>query len=523
MLSNRGLVVAVFVVGLLAEAALASSCGSSGNTSTGTGGSTGTGTHTGGASSTGTLGTGGNLLDDRLRGRHELHDLRRLQRRRLRRGRLLPTRPRDVCGGVCCTGGTVCLFDACVTPGKNCHTANDCGAGPVLRDRARRREPTAARPTAGPTAASARSRSRSAGKCLPLPPVCPGDAGAPGRRGLHRRLRVPPARRAGRSTPSPKWTWGTRRRRRSPTSPTSGRRPRSAASTTATATARSTSSTRPCIVFVSGKGIDANTGKGTCCQCTEHDADRRATRACCACSTGATGAEIWSLDKASASSVGFAGISIAIGDIDGDGSSTSSRSPARATSCSIDANGNVKRTSDKPIPGSGDASLRLGRRARDRRHGRRRLPRDRLRRAPSSRRRAAPSRSQWTGAGGIGGGGIDQALEHVRRPRRRRRRPPRAARRQHRLQGRRHRRSGTAPTLPDGFPGVGDFDKDGKPEAVLVGQRQAVDPRRRDRRDRARPGRRSRAPAAAGRRRSPTSTATASRRSASRWRRSTRC
>ena len=69
--------------------------------------------------------------------------------------------------------------------------------------------------------------------------------------------------------------------------------------------------------------------------------------------------------------------------------------------------------------------------------------------------------------------------------------------------------SGRTPALPDGFPGVADFNGDGKPDVVLVGRRQ------RSGSSTARPATveltvrpRCPAPAAAGPRRSPTSTAT---------------
>ena len=38
-----------------------------------------------------------------------------------------------VCGGACCGAGQTCLFDKCVTPGKPCHTANECAPGKSSR------------------------------------------------------------------------------------------------------------------------------------------------------------------------------------------------------------------------------------------------------------------------------------------------------------------------------------------------------------------------------------------------------
>src|SRR6185295_16545172 len=74
----------------------------------------------------------------------------------------------------------------------------------------------------------------------------------------------------------------------------------------------------PVIIFVSGRAISTTTSLGTCCQCTG------ATNSACLTGVlrmldGRTGQEIWSLDKASVNSIGFAGLSTAIGDVDGDG------------------------------------------------------------------------------------------------------------------------------------------------------------------------------------------------------------
>src|SRR5207244_4172952 len=69
---------------------------------------------------------------------------------------------------------------------------------------------------------------------------------------------------------------------------------------------------------------------------------------------GKSGAEIWSLDKASASSAGFMGFSAAIGDLDGDGRIDIVAVTGEKYVVMVNANGQVMRTSDKPVPGNTD-------------------------------------------------------------------------------------------------------------------------------------------------------------------------
>jgi hypothetical protein len=392
-----------------------------------------------------------------------------------------------VCGGACCAAGSVCLFDGCVVPGNPCHTSNDCGPGqycePALGDGADGGAPAsdAGKTGDGGSAGDASKAGEGGatgdggavctesvpvgGRCLPLPPTCAGDAGAAPDGGtcIESCEYHPPS--GGPLNAVAKWTWGN------PTAtafsqftdvwstPTVGRIHDN------NCDGKVDELDSPSIVFVSGKGIDVNTGKGACCQCTNTTPT--------ACHTGvlrlldgATGQEVWSLDKASASSVGFEGFSNAIGDIDGDGFVDIVAVTGEGYVVLIDRNGVVKATSDKPIPDASDPSFGWG--------GGLAIADIDLDGHPEIAWASTVFTTKtggitlaWTGTGGGGGGGIDQYtstfvdldgapdgnLELL------------AGNTAYKSNG---TPLWTSATLPDGFPGVGDFNKDGKPEAVLV-------------------------------------------------------
>src|SRR5262249_48181232 len=77
-------------------------------------------------------------------------------------------------GAVCCQGGDVCLFDRCVTPGKACHTANDCMPGQYCETGLGSSDGGT---VAGDAGANCMQALPLAGRCLDLPPVCDVDAG----------------------------------------------------------------------------------------------------------------------------------------------------------------------------------------------------------------------------------------------------------------------------------------------------------------------------------------------------------
>ena len=369
--------------------------------------------------------------------------------------------PAGVCGTSCCTGGAVCLFDACVKPGAPCQTSDQCAMGQYC-------EPAlgGANDAGAPPPDSGCTESLpTTGRCLPLPPTCPGDAGvlADGGSCIESCEYHPPG--GGMLSAIPKWTWGEPMATSFPNFADVWSTPNIARIHDNNCDGKVDKLDSPSVVFVSGKGIDVNTGLGACCQCTNTTPT--------GCHTGvlrlldgSNGHEVWSLDKASPTSVGFEGFSNAIGDVDGDGYIDILAVTGEGYVVMVDRNGTVKWTSDKPIPGNGSGSFGWG--------GGLSLADMDIDGHPEIVFGATVFTTtgntitlKWTGANGQGGAGVDQytstlvdldgaADKHLEL-----------------LAGNTaYKSDGTVlwhnAALPDGFPGVGDFDKDGKPEAVLV-------------------------------------------------------
>jgi hypothetical protein len=79
-----------------------------------------------------------------------------------------------VCGDACCPASDVCSFQKCVTPGAPCHDSADCGEGSYCE------HSLGDNGDAGAADASCMGgAAQLAGKCLPKPPTCATDAGAP--------------------------------------------------------------------------------------------------------------------------------------------------------------------------------------------------------------------------------------------------------------------------------------------------------------------------------------------------------
>jgi hypothetical protein len=213
----------------------------------------------------------------------------------------------------------------------------------------------------------------------------------------------------------------------------------------------------PNIVFVAGNA------KGTCCQCENKLVPSNCQKGVLRVLDGASGKEIWSLDRASPESAGFAGLSLALGDLTGDGALEIAALTGEGYVVIIDRQGRVLQTSDLPavdkvtrgfgwgsglaiadMEGDGAPEIAWG--------------------AAVFTTADGTLTRRFIGQGGSGGGlstfvdlDGDGRLELL---------AGRAA----------FRADGSAlwqrADLPDGFPAVGDFDLDGRPEAVLVGKGQ---------------------------------------------------
>jgi hypothetical protein len=362
-----------------------------------------------------------------------------------------------VCSGTCCTGSSVCFFDQCVTPGLPCGTSSQCPQGQYC-------EPALGTPPDGGAAGGDAMVSDAMagdggvctslavdGRCLPIPPTCPGDAGVEldGAACLEQCQYHPPP--GGMLHPVQEWSWGTTAAASDPvdvwSTPTIGR----IYDTNCDGQVNSDDS--PVLVFVSG-----NVGGQNCQYTSCQNGVLRMVN-------GTTGQDIWSLSKASASSTGFMGFSIAIGDVVGDGTIQIVAMTGEGYIVIIDRNGNVLRTSDKPYThvvsttgwGGGIAIADMDLDG---------FPEIAYGDTVWTTKAGGLTRS-WVGGAGTGGGStqeistiadLDLAPDgHLEL-----------------LAGNTcYKDDGTIlwqnTTLPDGFPGVADFNKDGKPDAVLVG------------------------------------------------------
>jgi hypothetical protein len=177
---------------------------------------------------------------------------------------------------------------------------------------------------------------------------------------------------------------------------------------------------------------------------------------------GRSGSEIWSLANVGGGSKGFMGFSVAIGDVDGDGRMDIAAVTGEKYVALIDATGQVKRVSDKPIPygitgwGGGLSIADMDNDG---------YPEIVFGATVFSTKNGAIHLA-WSGSSGRGGptdNDLLSTLAHV---------DPAPGTELDLVAGKTaYRPDGSIlwdTNLPDGFPGVGDFDQDGHPEVVLV-------------------------------------------------------
>jgi hypothetical protein len=271
----------------------------------------------------------------------------------------------NACGESCCTDGQLCFANACVVPGKVCHSAADCEPGQYCElslgdnpdagadggpDPSDANAPDATDPDAA--APKYCAPSPPAGRCLALPPVCgpEADGGLPDGGACVQACEYHPE--AGALQVVQKWAWG----------PVAELFPNFTDVWSTPLIGRVTDTNcdgavdeldPPNVIFVSGNV------KGTCCHCTG-DAVSACKNGVLRVLDGRTGKEVWSLRKASANSIGFAGLTHALGDVDGDGRMDIVAATGEGRIVLIDAEGNIKRTSDKPVPGAASDSFGWG-------------------------------------------------------------------------------------------------------------------------------------------------------------------
>ena len=369
-----------------------------------------------------------------------------------------------VCGDGCCNDADqACLFGQCVVPGKDCKTSIDCGMGSyceiALGDGAGGTGGAGGSGTAGAGGAVCTQPIPAKGKCLPLPPVCDGSGGPLGC--------VPDCEykpTAGKLNASAKWTWG----------PTATTKPNSTDVWSTPTVGRLYDANcdgkvdeldPPNIVFVSGN-VFAGAPNGSNCQ------SATGAGGLSGCHTGVlrlldghSGEEIWSLANAGGSSVGFAGTTVALGDVDKDGLLDIVAATGEGYVVLVDSTGKVLRKSDKPIPGNGSATFGWGGGFSIADMDGDGFPEIAFASTVFTTTGGAIT-LKFTGANGMGGGDIQQALStfvdldgaadgHLELL---------AGNTAYKVDGTTLWNVGIA----DGFPAVGDFNLDGKPEVVNV-------------------------------------------------------
>lgn len=250
----------------------------------------------------------------------------------------------QACGQVCCSTGTVCFANACVVPGKTCTSDNDCGENeycePALSEGSAVDAGPA--PDLGPNCISGQAKS---GRCLELPPRCPTGSAAPdggvdGTPCLSECEYHPPA---GLLQVTQKWRWGAKTVKAYPESIDVWSTPAVGRLADSNCDGAVDRLDPPNIIFVSGNS------NGTCCQCGPTNPS--------ACKTGvlrvldgASGTELWSLAKPEADSIGFAGLSVAIGNVTGDSRLEIVAASGEGYVFVVDNAGKVIAKSDQPIP-----------------------------------------------------------------------------------------------------------------------------------------------------------------------------
>ncbi len=267
----------------------------------------------------------------------------------------------QACGDLCCDADQTCFANACVKPGSLCHSAADCqpgeycelSLGPQGQDNDAGGADAGTDDAAGDGGPVCLAPAPSSGRCLALPPVCPeSDAGTTLPDGGNClpscEYHTPP----GPLHVVEKWEWNG----------TNAQQYVNAVDVWSTPTIGRVYDTNcdgkvddldpPNIIFVSGN-VEMT-------YCSGNAAGDNCHKGLLRMLDGRSGQEIWSLRQANSTSVGFAGMSIAIGDIDGDGRMDIAAVTGEGYVVMVDANGNVVRTSDQPIPGHAASAFGWG-------------------------------------------------------------------------------------------------------------------------------------------------------------------
>ncbi len=360
-------------------------------------------------------------------------------------GACCPTKDR-VCDKKCCPADQICFANSCVKPGNICFTKAECNPGwycePALGPDGGVAKKVDAKVCLGPLP--------KAGRCVKLPPRC-NDAGpAPDGGCLPSCVYHPPKKNL---SAVKKWQWGPVAKTQSNktdvwATPAVGR------IYDANCDGKLNELDPPNVVFVSGDS------KKTCCSCGGYKPST--------CQTGVlrlldgnSGKEIWSLDRASPSSIGFAGLSVALGDVNKDGRMEVVAVTGEGYVVVISHSGKVLAKSDKALTVTGGFGWGGGLALAD-------MDNDGNPEVAygSTVFTIYKTSIKWRfkGSGGTGGGWT-WALSTFADLNKDGKQELLAGNVAYRIDGSKLWQDGS---LPNGLPGVGDFDGNGTPEAVLV-------------------------------------------------------
>lgn len=256
----------------------------------------------------------------------------------------------QVCGQTCCATTQVCYANACLTLGQVCHSAADCAQGQYCEFGLGGGDGGVADAGVG-VDGSVCLHAAPSGRCVDLPPRCDSDAGVPdGGICIPDCEYRPPS--GGPLTATIKWRWG----------PNATEYPNRIDVWATPAVGRVTDTNcdgvvdmldPPNIIFVS------NNAMGTGCHMTGQSPSR--------CRTGVlrvldglSGQEIWSLRQVDTSSMGFAGLSVAIADLDDDGSMEIVAATGEGDLVVLSRDGQLVARSDHPVDTSAGDSYGWG-------------------------------------------------------------------------------------------------------------------------------------------------------------------